>query len=266
MAVETPCTSSSVLARIAALTGASASPKPKPQITSGSVATGLSQATRGSQLAIRGSRPRHIAMPTAVTTPPAAGADQVAADDGADRQRDQEPHQHQRGHQLRARVDRGAGEDRDVDQRRDQRRADEEADQHRAPGRRTPERAARHQRRLGPAQVQHEGDGGDRRAEEVPEPLVGEDLHRRVGGREGEDHAAQRDGQEQRPDAGRPRGRCGPSRAGRRAGRVAVPQRTTNSTKATIGIMPMGVSQRPSPANGMKYSPQVRSRTSRLAG
>ena len=44
-------------------------------------------------------------MPIAVTTPAARRAGEVAADDGADRQRHEEPDEHQRRHQLGAGVD-----------------------------------------------------------------------------------------------------------------------------------------------------------------
>ena len=46
------------------------------------------------------------------------------------------------------------------------------------------------------------------------------------------------------------------------SGRRAVAQRTTNSSAALIATAPIGVSQRPSPANGMNSWPQVRSRSS----
>ena len=225
-----PCTASSVVARTAALTGARARPKPKPPSTSGTVATQLSSAVSPHSLI-------HT-KPTAAQRHAGGGDDpggeaagEVAADHGADRQRDQEPHQHQRGHQLAVGVDRGAGEDRDVDERGDQRGADEEADQHRAPCRRTAERAAR-----GPAAPRrgrrwtHERGGGDRGAEEVPEPLVGEDLDPRVGGGEGEDHAGQGDREQQRA------GQVGLAHAAPPAAevdqrpRAPCAQRTRNST------------------------------------
>ena len=85
-------------------------------------------------------------MPTAVTRPAGEEADEVAAEHGADRQREQEPDQHQRRGQLGVGVDGGAGEQRDVDEGGDQRGTDEEADQQRPPCRRTTQRAARHQR------------------------------------------------------------------------------------------------------------------------
>src|SRR3546814_13787147 len=44
--------------------------------------------------------------------------------------------------------------------------------------------------------VDGEGDGGEHRAEEVPDALVGEDLHLRVGGGEREDHSREREGEE----------------------------------------------------------------------
>ena len=52
-------------------------------------------------------------------------------------------------------------------------------------------------------------------AEEVPPALRREHLDPGVGGRERQDHAAERDGQEERAGAGRPRGRSPTSRAGR---------------------------------------------------
>ena len=229
-ALASPCTSSSVLASSAALTGARASPNPKPPSTQRDVRrealAGVSSSQRGHQ---HERRRRRSAMPTAVTTPAGRRAGEVAADHRADRQRDQEPDQHQRGHQLGVAVDRGAGEERDVDQRRDQGGADEEADQQRAPGRRAPQRAARDQRRLGAAQVEHEGDGGDGGAEEVPEALVGEDLDLRVGGGEGEDHAGQRDARGTARRPGRPRGRCAaqPRQVDQRAARRSRSGRRT---------------------------------------
>ena len=123
-----PWSRSSVLASTAAFTGASASPKPNPPSSSGSVGR---RGGRGWS-APTGSSAR---TPTAASSHAARGdhpggqrAGQVAADHGPDRQRDQEPHQHQGGQQLGVAVDGGAGEDRDVDQGRDQRGADEEAD------------------------------------------------------------------------------------------------------------------------------------------
>ena len=260
----TPCTSGSVAASTAALTGASASPKPKPQITSATLDDGSCRVSRP-QRDISAKPTADSAMPTAVTSPGAAGADQVAADERADRQRDQEPDQHQRGHQLASRpVDGGPGEDRDVDERGDQGRADEEADHDRAPGRRTTQRAARD------AAAPRRGAGAAtnatarlRRAEEVPEALVGEDLHLGSAVAKARITPPSASASRQAP-AGRPPGRCGPSRAGR----PAAASRSRSAPRTAPGRpsppTPTGVSQRPSPANGMKYSPQVRSRT-RLA-
>ena len=121
---------------------------------------------------------------------------EVAADDRADGQGDQQPDQHQGGHLLGVGVDGGAREQRDVDQRRDQGGPDEEADQHRAPGGGTAQRAGRHQGGPGAAQVQREQAGGHRGADEVPDPAVGEDLHLGVGGREREDGGAGEEGSE----------------------------------------------------------------------
>ena len=242
-ALARPWTSSSVLASSAALTGASASPKPKPPSSSGTSGRG-SRGCPAPSVAISRKPAAAQRHPDRGDDAGRQGAGQVAADDRADRQRDQEADQHQRRHQLRVGVDGGAGEERDVDQRRDQGRPDEEADQQRAPGGRTPQRAGRDQRRLGPAQVQHERDGGDGRAEQVPDALVGEDLHLRVGGGEGEDHPGQRGRQEQRPDQVGLAQRCGPSPAGRPAAAAAVAQRTTSSTAAAIATTPSGVSQR----------------------
>ena len=109
------------------MTGASASPKPKPPIT-GAGRDRLSSDVRP-QGAIQRKPIAASSMPAAVTTPAGEPAGEVAADHGADRQRDQEAHQHQRRQQLRSAEDGRPGEERDVDQRRDQGRADEEADQ-----------------------------------------------------------------------------------------------------------------------------------------
>ena len=106
------------------------------------------------------------------------------------------------------------------------------------------QRAGRDQRCLGPAEVEHEGDGGDGGAEEVPDALVGEHLDLGVGGGEGQDHAGQGDGEEQRPDQVGLAGGAGPAAAGRPAAGGAVAQRTTNSTAAAIATTPSGVSQR----------------------
>ena len=84
-----------------------------------------------------------------------------------------------------------------------------------------------------------------------------------VGGGEGQDHAGEGERQQQRADAGRPRGARATqprtSTSGRRARSGTGP---TSSTAATIATTPIGVSQRPSPANGMNAWPQVRSRSS----
>ena len=67
-ALASPCTSSSVLASRAALTGASARPNPKPQSTSGMLDEKLSRVS-SSQVVIQPKPPAAHAMPTAVTTP-----------------------------------------------------------------------------------------------------------------------------------------------------------------------------------------------------
>ena len=203
---DSPCTLGSVCARTAALTGASARPKPNPQTTSAMLEDGSSRLSMPHR-DIRKKPVADIAIPTAVTGPGAAGPHEVAADDRADRQRDEEADQHQGSHQLGGAVRRRPGVDRDVDQCRDQRRADEEAHQDRAPRRRLAERAGRNQRCLGAAQVRHERRAGDRGDEQVPEAAVGEDLDLRVGGREREDHAAEGDREEQgSPQVGLARG------------------------------------------------------------
>ena len=68
IAVETPCTSGSVLARMAAFTGASASPKPKPQMTSAMLEDGSCRVST-SHRDISAKPTADIAMPTAVTSP-----------------------------------------------------------------------------------------------------------------------------------------------------------------------------------------------------
>ncbi len=67
-AVATPCTSSSVKASRAALTGASARPKPRPPTTSATLATGSSSVVRP-QRVISTKPVAAISMPMAVTTP-----------------------------------------------------------------------------------------------------------------------------------------------------------------------------------------------------
>ena len=189
-------------------------------------------------------------------------ADQVAADDGADRQREQEADQHERGGQLVVGVDRRAREQRDVDERGDQRGADEEADQQRAPGRRTTQGAARHERVGGAAYVPGEGGGGDDGAEEVPPAAGREDLDLGVGGGEGEDHAAEGEGEEQRADEVGLDQHAHPAAEVEQRARARTSTRRASSTSAATVMAPIGVSQRPSPANGMKSRPQVRSRIS----
>ena len=255
-----PCTSSSVLASRAALTGASASPKPNPPSTR----------ARGDRLSSEVSPQRDIstnppppaAIPAAVTTP--AGTLRSGS-----RRRPRRPAARPGSAPAPARpqldvgVDRGAGEERDVDQGRDQRGADEEADQHRAPGRRTPQRAGRHQGAVGPAQV-------DRRTR-PRRPTAPSRYHgpgrRRPGpwGRRWRTPGSRRPARPRAaaPRAGRPRAapRIQPRRS--TSGRRRRTQRTTEAAaSAPIAVEPSGVSQRPSPANGMNSWPQVRSRSS----
>ena len=67
-ALARPCTSWWVLASRAALTGARASPKPKPHSTSGMFEEKLSRVS-SCQVVIQPKPPAAQAMPTAVTTP-----------------------------------------------------------------------------------------------------------------------------------------------------------------------------------------------------
>ena len=97
----------------------------------------------------------------------------------------------------------------------------------RAPGRRTTERAAGHQRRLLGAQVPGEQRGRHGRREEVPPALRREHLHPGVGRREREDHAAEGSGQEDRP--GRSASRAPPPTS--RGGRPAVGARSSTGRR-----------------------------------
>ena len=125
------------------------------------------------------------------------------------------------------------------------------------------QRAGRDQRRVGPPQVQHEGDGGDgasrggtRRPGRRRPGSWGRRWRRR-----GSRRPARRRGTARRP--GRPRGRCGSSRGGRPAdgGRWRSGRRTARA--ATIATTPERASASgSSPANGMNSWPQVRSRSS----
>ena len=163
--------------------------------------------------------------------PGAAGADQVAADDRADRQRDQEPDQHQRRHQLasrgrsvvRAKIGMSISAAISAAPTKKLTSTAPQAGVRRSAPRGSSGASARRR-------WSDEGDGRDRGAEEVPEPLVGEDLDRRVGGGEGQDHAAER---ERRAAARRRRSASRALRPQPRrstSGRFAVAQRTTNST------------------------------------
>ena len=134
----------------------------------------------------------------------------------------------------------------------------------RAPGRRTAQRAARHQRRLGPAQVQHEGDRRDRGAEEVPAgPGRRRPATSRVRGGEGQDHAGRARAPAAAPRPGRPRAgvRDPAAQVDQRPGGGAAADHEQHARRPSP-TTPSGVSQRPSPANGMNSRPQVRSRSS----
>ena len=145
-------------------------------------------------------------------------ADQVAARDRADRQGDQEAHQHERGGQLVVGVDGRPREERDVDERGDEAAPTKKLTSSAPHAGVRRERAARHQRVRGAAYVPGERGGGDDRAEEVPPAARREDLDLGVGGCERQDHAAEREGEEQGADeVGVDRARA-PSRAGRAAG------------------------------------------------
>ena len=72
IAVDRPCTSWSVAASTAALTGASASPKPKPQRTSGMFDDGVLEGVEVPG-AHQDEADGRIAIPTAVTTPAGSG-------------------------------------------------------------------------------------------------------------------------------------------------------------------------------------------------
>ena len=82
------------------MTGASASPKPKPVTHQRHRGDGLRQAGRP-HVDIQANPAAASTIPAAVTTPSGSRRDEVAADQGADRQRHQQPDQHQRGVELR---------------------------------------------------------------------------------------------------------------------------------------------------------------------
>ncbi len=178
----------------AALTGARARPKPRPP----------SDQRHGG----RPSASSVVGVPRDIQHEPARGQHHPARGDRrpagsrrmrkppthrADRQRDQEPQQHQRGVELGVGVDGGPGEERDVDQRGDQRGADEQAHQQRAPRRRRPQRAARDQRVAARRRWTPEAAAATAGRRAVPRPLGGEHRHLGVGGREGEHDAAERE-------------------------------------------------------------------------
>ena len=205
-ALVTPCTLSAVLASRAALTGASASPKPSPVGGEDGRGRQVRRSDSGPQPAISRKPMAASSIPQRRRGPGGHPPDERTADQGAHRQGDQELEQHERGLDLGPLGDGDPREDRDVDECGDQGRADEEADQQRTPGRPPRERAVRHQRCLRAPVVQREQHGGDRGDAEVAGPGRGEHLHLRVGRGEGQDHSAEGDGEEPAPsEVGRTR-------------------------------------------------------------
>ena len=121
--------------------------------------------------------------------------DQDPTDDGPHGEGDEEAQEHERRVELGVALLGGTGEQRDVDQGCDEGPPDQQADHERPPGRSRHQGAARHQRVVGPAQVEHERDQGERGAGQEPRTLGGEDRHLGIGRGERQDDAAEGDRQ-----------------------------------------------------------------------
>ena len=114
------------------MTGAIASPKPKPPSTSGERGEHVVEGVL-SHCAIQTNAAAASTIPHAASTPTVYRLEQPAADQRADRKGGEQADQHERRPELGVGVDRDPGEDRDVDQCRDQCRPDEERHDDRAP-------------------------------------------------------------------------------------------------------------------------------------
>ena len=193
----TPWTASAVWASRAALTGAIASPKPRPPSTSDRVSTWWSREW-ASHVDMCQNATALITIARHVSDRGRDLAEQPAAEHRADRQRDQEAYEHQGRVELRVAVDRQPGEERDVDERCDQRGADEERHDQRAPRRSCAQGTTRDQRTGGPALAHreaHEGDDGDR---DQPRRLAGDRRTLGLGRRERQDDGAEPGREQQR--------------------------------------------------------------------
>ena len=262
-ALAIPWVSSAVVDRIAALTGASASPNPSPPSDQRHVGR---EAVEAGRVPLRhpeeaDGREQHADRGDHAGGQP---ADQVATDDGADRQRDEEPQQHQRRAELgladsvvvRAKSGMSTSAAISAQPTRKLTRSEPHAGTAASAARGMIGASAR-------TQVHDERGRREAGAEQEPAALRVEHRDLGVGAREREHDAAERDRQQGRADQVGVLRRAEPAAdvderaAGERRSGAA------RTTAAPTAIAPTGVTQRLPPSTyGMKSWPQVRSRFS----